>query len=609
MKGSDADAFVSYYRQVLCHQQKINNELLENILRNNHSCAFSTDRSIPLVSAKEGDYTSINDFREKVPLTTYNDYRDYLDRTVHDAAINQVVSDRIVYFALSSGTTGKAKTIPITKKLIRKFMTLARCAPSVVWRSLPYELYPSPERRSFVLLSGQQPKSFLRSANGTPMGALSQILSVFSPLPGIRLMASNFSVIALDLVERMPDFHTNAFVQLVFALAIPDLFAYIIPFAPEFIHTVKLIETYMEEMSVCIASASFNCSSLIQQKIHDQKVIIHLNQALYETLLEYGGKAYQLKRSEYIRKACMEKVLPGLLHRLWPNLIYAATTLGGSFSIYKEQVQFYCGNHVVVTNFMVYSASEGYFGTTASIHTDEYFLSPATAFFEFIREEDVHQAQPKTLLLSEIEPGHQYELVCTTDAGLIRYRMGDIIKCTRFLTRTEDLVPLPTEPKEIPRIPLISIGYRIGNLLDVIGEKTTEQNLIDTIKRTVDDWKQQQDILVNISDFTSYAELDAFPPHYVIFLELTDDQSFEILKSTVNTTFDRNLRQCNFVYDRVRDASYLSCLKCNFVRNGTFSTFLHEKLLTDHISPIQVKPHRLLKNEQHIQYFHEHRLI
>jgi auxin responsive GH3 gene family len=192
--------------------------------------------------------------------------------------------------------------------------------------------------------------------------------------------------------------------------------------------------------------------------------------------------------------------------------------------------------------------------------------------------------------------------------------MGDIINCTRFLSRAEDLVPLPAEPVEIPRIPLISIGYRVGNLLDVFGEKTSEQNLIDALKQTVHDWKEQG-IFVDICDFTCYPKLDAFPPHYIIFLELTDeqrykisDQQLRILQNTVNAAVEQQLCKINYVYDRVRDADYLSSLRCIFVRSGTFSTFLHEKLLTERASLIQIKPHRLLKNEDHIRFFYDNQI-
>jgi hypothetical protein len=60
--------------------------------------------------------------------------------------------------------------------------------------------------------------------------------------------------------------------------------------------------------------------------------------------------------------------------------------------------------------------------------------------------------------------------------------MGDIINCTRSFTRADDLVPLPPEPAEIPLIPLISIAYRVGNLLDIYGEKTNERDVMNALK-------------------------------------------------------------------------------------------------------------------------------
>ena len=140
MRGSDKDQFVSYYRNTLCHFQKINYELLAKILRNNHSCAFFLDRSISFLSSHrpssasltEQGYASIDEFREKVPLTKYDDYRSYIDRMIVDGAKNQLISDKTIYYVLSSGTTGKLKAIPMTKKIFKKYFELARSAPSVI---------------------------------------------------------------------------------------------------------------------------------------------------------------------------------------------------------------------------------------------------------------------------------------------------------------------------------------------------------------------------------------------------------------------------------------------------------------------------------------------
>ena len=279
----------------------------------------------------------------------------------------------------------------MTRKLMKKAFTLLRSSSSVVWRSLPSSSYPAPGQRTFFLMIGKKAEMFPKSKSGIPMGPFTQLTSAVPLFPGTRSLMSSSNVLAIDLIEQMPDFRTSTFVQLVFALAIPDLYTYIVLFAPEFVHTVKLIETYFEEMSVCIVSTSFNGSSLVQNKIHDKKFITALNQALNETMFEYGGATYGLARAEQIRNECLKKNLPGLLHRLWPKLVYTSTAIGGGFSTYKKQVQSYCGDKLPVINCTAYMASEGCMGTIASIHTDEYFPAPTSAFVEFIKEEDVHQ--------------------------------------------------------------------------------------------------------------------------------------------------------------------------------------------------------------------------
>ena len=103
---------------------------------------------------------------------------------------------------------------------------------------------------------------------------------------------------------------------------------------------------------------------------------------------------------------------------------------------------------------------------------------------------------------------------------MIRYRLGDVVTCTRFLSQADNAVPLPSKREGIP---LISIAYRSGNLLIVTGENTTEQHMIDALRQTIEQWKHQK-VHVDIRDFTLYAKLDAFPARYVI-LELLEENA------------------------------------------------------------------------------------
>lgn len=183
--------------------------------------------------------------------------------------------------------------------------------------------------------------------------------------------------------------------------------------------------------------------------------------------------------------------------------------------------------------------------------------------------------------------------------------------CTRFLSRSDDLVPLSTKPEEIPRIPLVSLAYRVGSLLDAFGEKTTEQHVMNALLETTRQWKEQG-ICVDICDFASYPKLDVFPTKYVIFLELIineghefEEQQLRLLNDTMSSKVEQQLCKANQFYKEYRDASKLDSVTCILVRRGTFLAFMRQVLSTSSVSPTQFKPHRLLKNEHDIKFFYD----
>jgi hypothetical protein len=417
--ASDKDSFVSYYRSFLCNIQNANNEELGKILQKNSSSAFFVDHSISFLNShrpsssrpRDKEYASIDEFRDKVPLTTYKDYHAYIDRIVIGGEKNLLSSDSISYFNTSSGTTARIKLIPMTTTMTKKIVPFVRVGYSVIWGSFPSSSVPSPEQRPFQSQSGKKPKMFERTKDGIPIGPLTQAVSAIPLNPVIRKLMSVSNVISLDLIEGITDFETSVFVQLVFALTVPDLYSYSVTFTPGFIHTIKIIQNYFEEISLCISSANFDQSSLVRNNIHDIKFRVDLNRALNDIAIEYGGEAYRLERATHIRRECLKKDLHGILHRLWPKLIYASTVTGSTFAMFKEEIQSYCGKKLPLINYIVYAASEGFFGISASIYTDEYFLLPTCAFFEFIKEEDVHKVLLNESLI--------YESLCLVRFSLV----------------------------------------------------------------------------------------------------------------------------------------------------------------------------------------------
>ena len=88
-------------------------------------------------------------------------------------------------------------------------------------------------------------------------------------------------------------------------------------------------------------------------------------------------------------------------------------------------------------------------------------------FFEFVEKSLWEAGEPVFLSLDEIEEGEQYYVFTTTQGGLYRYDIDDIIEVTgRF--------------NETPTIRFVQKGKGITNLT---GEKLYESQLIQAISR------------------------------------------------------------------------------------------------------------------------------
>lgn len=129
-------------------------------------------------------------------------------------------------------------------------------------------------------------------------------------------------------------------------------------------------------------------------------------------------------------KRILEKKEAKTLRDIWPNLeVYFHG--GVSFSPYKDQFIELFDNHK--TKFMqMYSASEGFFGIQDQLYSDEMLLMlDYGIFYEFIELKELHQQNfNKIISLEEIKINVDYAIIITTNAGLWRYQLGDVIQFT-----------------------------------------------------------------------------------------------------------------------------------------------------------------------------------
>ena len=114
------------------------------------------------------------------------------------------------------------------------------------------------------------------------------------------------------------------------------------------------------------------------------------------------------------------------LKEIWPNVeVYFHG--GVSFRPYRKQYEALFAQHQLQF-YEIYNASEGFFAIQDQNHSDELLLMlDYGIFYEFIPFGGDDSA---IIPLSEVQLGVRYTLVITTNAGLWRYKIGDVVQFT-----------------------------------------------------------------------------------------------------------------------------------------------------------------------------------
>lgn len=117
------------------------------------------------------------------------------------------------------------------------------------------------------------------------------------------------------------------------------------------------------------------------------------------------------------------------ISEIWPNLeLYLHG--GVNFAPYREQFKQIIGSPKM--NYIeTYNASEGFFGIQDRLVANDMLLMlDYGIFYEFIPMDKFNGNFSETIALENVEIGRNYAIVITTNAGLWRYQIGDMIEFT-----------------------------------------------------------------------------------------------------------------------------------------------------------------------------------
>jgi len=163
----------------------------------------------------------------------------------------------------------------------------------------------------------------------------------------------------------------------------------------------------------------------------------HIEQQL-ENIWENISISFLLAHPQALFRVARGLIKAKLAHRpALPKDLWTVTGIiggGSDAAVFKKRAQDLWGRQPLET----YASSEGALYAVQTWDYEGMTFIPNLNFFEFIPEREWfkwqldHSYQPKTILLDEVKAGENYEIVLTTLHGgaFIRYRLGDMIKIT-----------------------------------------------------------------------------------------------------------------------------------------------------------------------------------
>ncbi|KAM3343311.1 hypothetical protein P3S68_025400 [Capsicum galapagoense] len=187
----------------------------------------------------------------------------------------------------------------------------------------------------------------------------------------------------------------------------------------------------------------------------------------------------------------------------------------------------------------------------APIHRDNGIISSI-----FLSKSFNEKQQNQLVDLVDVKIGQEYELVVTTYSGLYRYRVGDVLQVAGYKNNA----------------PQFYIACRENVILSIDSDKTDEAELQNAVNNAVHNLIPFD---ANVTEYTSYADIATIPGHYVLFWELSVNDSTQIPPSVFEDSCITIEESLNSVYrqGRASDKS-IGPLEIRIVEIGTFDKLM-----------------------------------
>jgi len=529
LAGMHARRLLHRFRQSLpnCRQQQ--NEFLLNLLRANQDSDFGSQHRFAQIK-------TYDEFTQAVPLSRYEYFLPYIDRCKKgEPGALFGSSQKLVMFALTSGTTGNAKTIPVTQS----FLDLYRRGWNI-WGIQALTDHPKAYLRKILQISSPADESMTEA--GIPCGAISGMLAKTQKSIVRRFYACPYCV--STIANSTARYYTSMRVGIA--------------------QDVAFLSTANPSTTLTLAQIAEKYAESILRAIHDGT----LNPEL-EIAAEIRKSLKPFLRKNPHRAALLEKRTREkgrFLPQYYWNLSFLANWTGGPLSYYLPRLREYYGQIPIRDIGLL--ASEGRFSIPLEDNTPAGILDIGAGFYEFIPQEELDAAENTesdptihtdvtVLQACQLEKGCSYYLLVSNYAGLYRYHIGDIVRVTDHVGTT-------------PVIEFLSRGAHISSLT---GEKLSEHQVVEAVHICASEMSLRMDNFAVIPQWDD-------PPRYRLYVEAAEPLPRGQLQGLAER-IDRRLTVSNMEYDSKRESERLACMEVRQVPVG-FLSKIHKKWQEEH---------------------------
>ncbi|MCG8366911.1 MAG: GH3 auxin-responsive promoter family protein [Pseudanabaenales cyanobacterium] len=490
--------------------EAVQEQFLRSLLRAHQNTEFGRQYRL-------SEIKTIDQFRQRLPVQSYSSHQPYIERMANGET-NILTPDRLIYFNMTSGSTGKQKLIPVTQRSRQAISRANQAGIGFVIDAAREQGAPLGK-----MLFTSSAKSLGRTRGGIAYGPVSTSDLRLSSILTRQIFAYPWE--ALQISDSLARYY----ICLLFALHNPDL---------------KIIGATFPVLALQLAGYLEQYADPLIHDLEKGEIAswLPLEPALRASLTARWSAAPQ--RAAQLRQIFKaEGRLTPIL--AWPNLSFIVTARGGTSNFYLERFPEYFGDTPIFGG--IYAAAETTFGVGWDFNTDSVIPAIGTNFLEFIPEGQWEVAQPQTLLPAEVKSGDRYRIVITNYSGFYRYDIGDVVEIDGFFEQT----------------PLMIFRHRRGGVISSTTEKTTEFHVTRVVQAL------QQDMNLLLENFCITLSHDQIPAHYWVNIELAPGYT---LNNPVEflSKFDTALKDVHTSYEvKRRDQVPPPCLR--ILESGSFA--------------------------------------